>query len=58
MDPDGANATRDGAAETEYFPVTHGNCDHITGPFYHGTKNLFSEGELLVPGHMSIRSGC
>lgn len=53
MDPDGANTTRDGAAQTEYVPVTYGNCDHITGPFYHGTKTVFNEGELLVPGHLS-----
>jgi rifampin ADP-ribosylating transferase len=53
MDPDGANATRDGTAETEYVPVTYGNCGHITGPFFHGTKTVFSDGELLVSGHQS-----
>jgi hypothetical protein len=50
---DGANKTRNNAAQTDYVPVTYDNCDHITGPFYHGTKTVFTEGELLVPGHLS-----
>ena len=53
MDPDGVNTTRDDAAQTEYVPVTYDNCDHIKGPFYHGTKTVFTEGELLMPGHLS-----
>ena len=53
MDHDGASATRDDAMQPDYVPVTYDNCDHITGPFYHGTKIAFSRGEVLVPGHLS-----
>ncbi len=35
----------------EYVPVTFDDCDHITGPFYHGTKNRLQVGDELVPGH-------
>lgn len=41
------------STEPEYVPVTYGNCDHITGPFYHGTKTAFSHDDLLVPGNLS-----
>ncbi|MEX2423494.1 MAG: NAD(+)--rifampin ADP-ribosyltransferase, partial [Acidimicrobiia bacterium] len=37
----------------EYVPVTYDSCDHITGPFYHGTKSAFERGDLVVPGHAS-----
>lgn len=43
----------DEASRPEYVPVTYGNCYHITGPFYHGTRIAFSDGELLRPGHPS-----
>lgn len=46
----GFDTPRDAAG---YHPVTYDNCDHVTGPFYHGTKVVFGEGELLVPGHPS-----
>ena len=36
-----------------YVPVTFDRCDHIEGPFYHGTKSTFEVGEKLVPGHGS-----
>jgi rifampin ADP-ribosylating transferase len=36
-----------------YVPVTFDRCDHIEGPFYHGTKSTFEVGEELVPGHGS-----
>lgn len=36
-----------------YIPVTFEHCDHIKGPFYHGTKADLSTGELLIPGHGS-----
>lgn len=53
MSSDGVNTTRDDAAQTEHVPVTYDDCDHITGPFYHGTRTGFGEGELVVPGHLS-----
>ena len=34
-------------------PVTFKHCDHIKGPFYHGTKVGLEVGELLIPGHGS-----
>ena len=37
--------------------MTYDNCDHITGPFYHGTKVVFDAGELIVPGHLSNYHG-
>ena len=36
-----------------YEPVTFDRCDHIEGPFYHGTKSAFAVGDRLVPGHGS-----
>jgi rifampin ADP-ribosylating transferase len=41
------------AAETAYVPVTFERCDHLEGPFYHGTKSTFEIGQELVPGHGS-----
>jgi rifampin ADP-ribosylating transferase len=34
-------------------PVTYQRCDHITGPFYHGTKAALEVGDELVPGYGS-----
>jgi rifampin ADP-ribosylating transferase len=34
-------------------PVTYERCDHIGGPFFHGTKFPLEAGEELVPGHGS-----
>jgi len=31
-------------------PVTVDNCEHVRGPFYHGTKADVSIGDLLSPG--------
>jgi rifampin ADP-ribosylating transferase len=36
-----------------WTPVTHDSCDHVEGPFYHGTKTRFQPGDLLIPGHAS-----
>jgi hypothetical protein len=33
--------------------VTFDWCDHVEGPFYHGTKLGFEVGDELVPGHGS-----
>jgi rifampin ADP-ribosyltransferase len=36
-----------------HVPVTYERCDHIEGPFYHGTKSALEVGDELVPGHGS-----
>jgi hypothetical protein len=36
-----------------YVPVTFDRCNHIEGPFYHGTKFTFEAGEELLPGQGS-----
>lgn len=41
------------AAQAEYVPVTFDRCDHVTGPFFHGTKEEFAPGDLLTAGHPS-----
>lgn len=33
--------------------VTYDRCEHIEGPFYHGTKAVFEAGDELVPGYHS-----
>ena len=38
------------SADAPFVPVTYDSCDHVTGPFFHGTKTAFQIGELLVPG--------
>lgn len=42
-----------GEPATGYEPATFGRCEHVEGPFYHGTKSTFEVGEELVPGHGS-----
>lgn len=39
--------------DVEYVPVTFERCDHVEGPFYHGTKTAFAVGDRLGPGHGS-----
>lgn len=34
----------------EWTPVTFEHYDHITGPFYHGTKSVLKPGDELTPG--------
>ncbi|GGI09826.1 NAD(+)--rifampin ADP-ribosyltransferase [Egicoccus halophilus] len=36
-----------------YVPVTVDRCDHVEGPFFHGTRGIFEVGDELVPGHPS-----
>lgn len=36
-----------------WVPVTFTKCDHILGPFFHGTNRIFVPGDRLVPGHES-----
>lgn len=38
---------------TDDEPVTFDHCDHVTGPFFHGTHREFAAGDLLTPGHAS-----
>ena len=40
-------------AESAHVPVTFDHCDHVEGPFYHGTKSILEVGAQLVPGHGS-----
>ncbi len=39
--------------DTKHIPVTFEHCDHIEGPFFHGTKIAFAVGDQLAPGHLS-----
>jgi len=41
------------AGETSYIPATFERCDHVVGPFFHGTKTSFAVGDLVVPGQLS-----
>ena len=41
------------ASDTDYVPVTFESCDHIEGPFFHGTKTAFELGDRIVPGRIS-----
>lgn len=41
------------SSDTDHVPVTFDSCDHIKGPFFHGTKTTFEIGDLVVPGHLS-----
>jgi rifampin ADP-ribosylating transferase len=38
---------------TKHLPVTFEHCDHIDGPFFHGTRTVFAPGDEVVPGHGS-----
>jgi rifampin ADP-ribosylating transferase len=37
----------------EWTPVTHDNCGHVSGPFYHGTRIRLQPGDLLTAGQAS-----
>jgi rifampin ADP-ribosylating transferase len=39
--------------DSDHIPVTFEHCDHVAGPFYHGTKADLASGDLLIPGHGS-----
>jgi hypothetical protein len=36
-----------------HVPVTYERCEHITGPFYHGTRAALDVGDELVAGYGS-----
>jgi rifampin ADP-ribosylating transferase len=38
---------------SDHVPVTYENCDHVRGPFFHGTKSALDPGDELVPGYGS-----
>ncbi len=38
---------------TDHVPVTFESCDHVGGPFFHGTRVDLGIGDLLVAGHPS-----
>ena len=37
----------------EWTPVTFEHCDHVKGPFYHGTKSVIKLGAELIAGFVS-----
>lgn len=37
-------------SDQDWVPVTFDNCDHVEGPFYHGTKSELKTGDVLTPG--------
>jgi Rifampin ADP-ribosyl transferase len=39
-----------GEINSTHVPVTYERCEHIEGPFYHGTKSAVEVGDELVPG--------
>jgi Rifampin ADP-ribosyl transferase len=39
--------------DSTYVAVTYERCEHIRGPFYHGTKSKLASGDELVPGYVS-----
>lgn len=41
------------SSENAYVPVTFDRCDHVAGPFFHGTKVAFDVGDEIEPGHLS-----
>ncbi|MDX6227156.1 MAG: hypothetical protein QOI76_546 [Frankiales bacterium] len=42
-----------GENSSTHVPVTYERCQHIGGPFYHGTKSALEAGDELVPGYGS-----
>jgi len=45
--------TATGADGGGHVPVTYESCEHIEGPFFHGTKSALEIGDELVPGNRS-----
>jgi hypothetical protein len=44
--------TEDGDS-TDHIPVTYDRCEHVAGPFFHGTGSTFDIGDHLVAGRRS-----
>lgn len=51
MDDD--RTTIETGSDVAYVPVTYERCDHVRGPFYHGTRCTFEVGDLVVAGFAS-----
>jgi rifampin ADP-ribosylating transferase len=45
--------TAKGDSSSTHVPVTYENCEHVGGPFFHGTKSALAPGDELVPGYGS-----
>lgn len=43
----------DGGGGNDYVPVTLDRCQHVAGPFFHGTNVALDPGDELVPGRGS-----
>ena len=43
----------DASRDTKQVAVTFESCDHVEGPFFHGTRIGFHPGDEIVPGHGS-----
>ncbi len=41
------------STNTDVVPVTFAWCEHVEGPFFHGTNTRFKVDDLLVAGHRS-----
>jgi hypothetical protein len=41
------------SSEQADVPVTFDRCDHVAGPFFHGTEIAFDVGDEIKPGHLS-----
>jgi hypothetical protein len=41
------------SSEHQYVPVTFDRCDHVVGPFFHGTKVAFGVDDAIEPGYLS-----
>lgn len=41
------------ADQTEYIPVSFDSCDHVQGPYFHGTRFTFDVDAEIAPGHPS-----
>jgi rifampin ADP-ribosylating transferase len=44
------DAAAAGDGPSPHVPVTFDSCEHIRGPFFHGTKAVLAVGDELVPG--------
>ena len=42
-----------GESSGTHDPVIYERCEHVRGPFYHGTKAALEAGDELVPGYGS-----
>jgi hypothetical protein len=40
-------------SDSPRVPVTYEHCEHVVGPFFHGTRSALGAGDELVPGYGS-----